>query len=144
MNNNINIQKLNPTNTNSADSTITVLMNSLTNTQRAINAMDKMSNSLSIVTEKYIDSLAKNNESNEALKDINDVINENYSDDIELKILIEKALNKNSSSNHCQYIQNLHELGMLSSVIANGIKEYDGDMNIYYNFKNKLNDLGLI
>tara|TARA_Y100000310_G_C20698379_1_gene827343 strand:- start:6379 stop:6699 length:321 start_codon:yes stop_codon:yes gene_type:complete len=106
--------------------------------------MDKMSNSLSIVTEKYIDSLAKNNESNEALKDINDVINENYSDDIELKILIEKALNKNSSSNHCQYIQNLHELGMLSSVIANGIKEYDGDMNIYYNFKNKLNDLGLI
>jgi len=144
MDRNINTQKFNQTSTNNVDPAITVLMSSLTNTQRAINTMNRMSNSLSLITEKYIDSLAKNNESNEALKDINDVINENYSDDIELKILIEKALNKNSSSTHCQYIQNLHELGMLSSVIANGIKEYDGDINVYYSFKDKLNNFGLV
>jgi len=121
-----------------------VLMNSLTNTQRAINAMNKLSNSLSLVTEKYIDSLAKNNASNEALKDIDEVINENYSDDIELKTLIEKALNKNTSSSHCKYIKNLHELGMLSAIISNGIKDYDGDVDHYYRFQDKLNDLGLL
>ena len=105
--------------------------------------MSHLSHNLSLVTEKYIDALAKTNESNDALKAIDDVVQENYSDDIELKTLIEKALNRNTSSDHVKYIQNLHELGALASIISNGIKKYDGDAGFYYEFKNKLNNLGL-
>lgn len=145
MNFNIPQTKHKTQNTGSQNQTNTLaLLNSLSNTQRAITAMNQLSNSLSLVTEKYVDSLAKNNETNEALKDISDVINENYSDDIELKTLIQKALNKNVSSYHQNYIRGLHELGALACVISNGIKTYDGDVNMYYRFQQTLNDLGLL
>jgi hypothetical protein len=130
-------------NTSGGNPTTLALLNSLSNTQRAIAAMSHLSNNLSLVTEKYIDALAKTSESNDALKEIEDVVKENYSDDIELKTLIEKALNKNTSSESVKYIQNLHELGALASIISNGIKKYDGDVDFYYEFKNKLNNLGL-
>jgi hypothetical protein len=130
-------------NTNGGNPTTLALLNSLSNTQRAIAAMSHLSNNLSLVTEKYIDALAKTSESNDALKEIEDVVKENYSDDIELKTLVEKALNRNTSSESVKYIQNLHELGALASIISNGIKKYDGDVDFYYEFKNKLNNLGL-
>ncbi len=126
------------------NSSTLVLLNSLSNTQKAISTMSQLSNSLSIITEKYIDSLSKTNESSEAINNINNIIDENYADDIELKMLIEKVLNKNKSSYHYKYIQNLHELGILASAVSNGIKSYDGDVNVYYRFQDKLNDLGLL
>ncbi|MAG37981.1 hypothetical protein CMI45_01170 [Candidatus Pacearchaeota archaeon] len=133
-----------PNQINNNNSNTLALLNSLSNTQKAISTMSQLSNSLSIITEKYIDSLAKANESSEAINSINDIIDENYADDIELKTLIEKVLNKNKSSYHHRYIQNLHELGTLAGTISNGIKSYDGDANVYYRFQDKLNDLGLL
>jgi len=130
-------------NINNGHHTTMALLNSLSTTQRAITAMNNLSNNLTLITEKYIDSLAKTNESNEALKEIDDVVRSNYNEDIELKTLIEKALNKNLSSSHVKYIQNLHELGALASIVSNGIKKYDGDVDTYYDLKNKLNGLGL-
>ena len=125
-------------------STSLALMNSLINTQKAIGTISGLSSSLSLVTEKYMDSLAKNTETNEALKSISEILDENYSDDIELKTLIEKALNKNSSSYHNKYIRGLHELSSLAHVVSLGIRDYDGDVNMYYRFQDKLNDLGLL
>ena len=121
-----------------------VLLSSISNTQKAITTVNQLSASLSLVTNRLMNSLAKNNESVEAVKDIREVIDENYSDDVELQVLIEKALNCSSSSSHYKYIQCLHELSSLSSIVSNGIKDYDGDVNIYYRFQDKLNELGLL
>ena len=53
-------------NAESGNPTTLALLNSLSNTQRAIAAMSHLSHNLSLVTEKYIDALAKTNESNDA------------------------------------------------------------------------------
>tara|TARA_Y100000034_G_C6797209_1_gene357437 strand:+ start:410 stop:841 length:432 start_codon:yes stop_codon:yes gene_type:complete len=126
------------------DNNSLVLMSSISNTQKAITTVNQLSNSLSLVTDKLMDSLAKNSENVDTLKEIQDVIEENYDDDIELKVLIEKALNKGATSSHYKYIQKLHNLSVLSSMVSGGIKNYDGDINIYYKFYDTLNELGLL
>lgn len=119
------------------------LLNSMQNTQNAMALVDNLSSSLSLITERYVDSLAKFHESNSSIEEISDLVSENYPDDIELKILIDKVLAKKTSSQHIRYIKSLHELSALASIVANGIKDYDGDVSVYYEFNEKINSLGL-
>ncbi|MAG27498.1 hypothetical protein CMI47_18345 [Candidatus Pacearchaeota archaeon] len=125
------------------DTNALALLNSLKNTQTAMTLLNNLSNSLSLITEKYIDSLAQAHESINAIEEMSDIISENYSDDIELKVLVDKILAKKSSSQHIKYIKSLHELSALASIVSSGIKDYDGDISTYYEFNEKINSLGL-
>jgi len=78
------------------------------------------------------------------MENISDLVNDSYSDDLELKTLIEKAMTNTSSSQHIKYIKSLQDLSALSYLVSSGIKDYDGDVDIYYAFNEKLNSLGLM
>jgi len=144
---NFNIQntvKENNNNILKKDINTIALLSSLKNTQNAMTLINNLSKSLSVITEKYIDSLAISSESNEAMENISDLVNDSYSDDLELKTLIEKAMTNTSSSQHIKYIKSLQDLSALSYLVSSGIKDYDGDVDIYYAFNEKLNSLGLM